>query len=192
MIGPNELTIFDPQAIPALHGVGAKTRKGDWYDAVMPEQAIVATRSKASHDQRRRIWDKGFTPKALATYEPHVVKVVHRLNKKVMQSANEVVDCTRLFRCFGFEVASQLALAQPLNMFEEDDNHFAIEIIRVGFSVFGFLSPTPWMFRLAFSIPALANWWNRVMQWSEDQAQERGKADCAEPDVSPYPALVIQ
>ena len=59
--GPSELTVFVPEALPALDGPKNSCTKSAWYDLSQPLRAINSTRSKAEHDWRRRIWDKGFT-----------------------------------------------------------------------------------------------------------------------------------
>lgn len=63
--GPNEISTFDPEAIPILLGPGSKCTKAPWYDATHPVISLHTLRDKAAHDERRRIWDRGFGAKGL-------------------------------------------------------------------------------------------------------------------------------
>lgn len=62
-IGPNEVTLFTADAFVAVHGPGSTFKKGDWYDFLLPNVNMHTTRDKVVHDQRRRIWDHGFSMK---------------------------------------------------------------------------------------------------------------------------------
>ena len=63
MLGPNEVTIFSPDALPAVLGPGTKCTKTGWYDTLKPLIALNTTRDKGLHDRRRRIWNRGFGQK---------------------------------------------------------------------------------------------------------------------------------
>lgn len=63
LIGPAEITVFLPEIMPAIDGPGNLCIKAVWYDMLLPEVALNTTRDKQMHDQRRRIWDRGFTVK---------------------------------------------------------------------------------------------------------------------------------
>ena len=67
--GPEEVTVFDPEVLPAVDGPGNACTKAVWYGLLLRELAVNTTRSKPQHDQRRRTWDHGSTTKALASYE---------------------------------------------------------------------------------------------------------------------------
>lgn len=60
-LGPNEITVFHPDIFAATDGLGNTCGKAVWYDFLLPELAVNTIRDKVQHDQRRRIWDKGFT-----------------------------------------------------------------------------------------------------------------------------------
>ena len=61
--GPNEVTIFTPEAIPAILGSGTRCGKSPWWDMMSPEVSMVTTRSKKMHAMRRRTWEGGFSVK---------------------------------------------------------------------------------------------------------------------------------
>lgn len=59
--GPTELSIIDPLAVKALHGVGTKVAKGPWYTVLEPRISLQIDRDKKTHAQKRRVWDQGFS-----------------------------------------------------------------------------------------------------------------------------------
>lgn len=59
--GPEEITIFDPEAVVAMNGPGSNCTRADWYDGIAPLKSVANLRSPTVHDQRRRIWDKAFS-----------------------------------------------------------------------------------------------------------------------------------
>lgn len=65
MLGPTEITVFNPEIFSLTDGPGNKCKKAVWYDFLLPEVAVNTTRDKQLHDRRRRIWDKAFTPKGI-------------------------------------------------------------------------------------------------------------------------------
>jgi tryprostatin B 6-hydroxylase len=63
-VGPNELTIIDPDAVAAIHGSNSKCIKSAWYDAIGGENpSLQLTRDRAIHDRRRKVWDQAFSVK---------------------------------------------------------------------------------------------------------------------------------
>lgn len=77
--GPEELTYVDPAVPPAVDGPGSLCTKAVWYDFLLPEIALNTTRSKRDHDSRRRIWDRGFTSKALSAYNERIIEYAEKL-----------------------------------------------------------------------------------------------------------------
>ena len=61
--GPNEISIRSVEAVLAIHGPGSRCTKAPFYDLLLPRVSIITTRNKILHDQRRRIWDHGFSTK---------------------------------------------------------------------------------------------------------------------------------
>ena len=61
--GPNELTIFRPEAYLALHGPQSKCTKAAWYDVLKPSNSMHSTRIKTIHGKQKRVWDHAFSTK---------------------------------------------------------------------------------------------------------------------------------
>lgn len=83
-IGPNELSFSNPGAVKYLHGPqGARLRKGPYYDTKVWKSgdgtSMAGTRDWEDHRIRRRIWDHGFSQKALKSYEPRILDLLDQL-----------------------------------------------------------------------------------------------------------------
>lgn len=61
--GPNELTIFKPEAYTALHGSQSKCTKAAWYDVLKPNDSMHSTRMKSAHGLQKKAWDLAFSAK---------------------------------------------------------------------------------------------------------------------------------
>lgn len=61
LLGPEEVTVFAPEAIPAVDGPGNTCVKSPWYDLLYPMNSILVVRDKQAHDMRRQVWEQAFT-----------------------------------------------------------------------------------------------------------------------------------
>lgn len=61
--GPNEITIYCPEALTPVHAYGLQCKKSAWYDMLTPFTAMNTTRSKTEHDKRRRAYESGLSVK---------------------------------------------------------------------------------------------------------------------------------
>ena len=98
-IGPNDLSITDPEAMQAVSGVQAKCAKNQWYDGDKPFSSMHTTRQKALHDRRRRVWAPAFSDKALRGYENRMQKYNGQLVEQIAAFSGEYASATRLQEC---------------------------------------------------------------------------------------------
>ena len=52
-----------PEAHEAIGGRNSDCIKSEFYDLLSPEKALFAARDKAIHLKRRKIWQRGFSPR---------------------------------------------------------------------------------------------------------------------------------
>ena len=178
--GPEELTVIDPEVPNAVDGPGNDCSKAVWYDLLLPEIALNTTRSKRDHDVRRRIWDHGFSSKALAHYEERVVEYAEMLEARVAELSRrgEPVDVSKWFYWFTFDVMGEFAFAKSFGMLRDEKWHFAVVMLRKAMGLLGPLSPVPWLAQIGFYI---APWmwvvrdWLAMLVWCRDRMGERIK-----------------
>ena len=68
---------------------------------------------------------------------------------------------------------SDLAFGKPLNMLESDDYHFAVGLLQDGMNLLGPLSPVPWLVRIGYSIPGVAQNFKNLLTWSAEKLRYR-------------------
>jgi hypothetical protein len=64
-VGPRELSIKDPRALPFIYGPASQTTKGPFYDGAQPYISVHSTRNKKDHARRRKGWDRAFSSKCM-------------------------------------------------------------------------------------------------------------------------------
>lgn len=62
-LGPNEISIFTPDAVGVVYGPGSKCIRSDFYDMTKPLTSVVACRPPIHHSVQRKYWDMGFSVK---------------------------------------------------------------------------------------------------------------------------------
>lgn len=176
--GPEEITIFHPEVLRAVDGPGNRCTKAVWYDLLLPELAVNTTRSKPEHDRRRRIWDHGFTAKALMNYEEQMMKhgdVLERGISDLVQKG-QPVNVSAWFYWFTFDVMGEFAFAKSFGMLESERWHIAVVMLRKAMRLLGPFSPVPWLAQIAFSmIPwfwVIRDWF-AMLAWCRDRMKER-------------------
>ncbi|KAI4244342.1 MAG: hypothetical protein L6R40_003068 [Gallowayella cf. fulva] len=190
--GPSELTITHPDVYQAIDGPGSVCGKADWYDITHPNISLVTARNSKVHDHRRRIWDQGFSTKAVDGYKQRTLKYVSMLEEHIASdvSAGKSVDVTTLFGWFGFDVMGDFVFGDAFEMSEEW--HSVTLTLREALNLLGPLSPVPWLvhfgFNMAGFLPSIKNWF-AMIAWCRRQMENRAKLikednNDSEPDVS--------
>lgn len=176
--GPEELTVVDANIVPAIDGPGNKCVKAVYYDLFLPQKSVLGTREIREHDLRKRIWDRGFSKKAVANYEKRVVEYTELLASRIerLAVAGQRVDVSKWFPWWSFDVMGEFAFSKSFEMLKKEQWHFASELMRKFMSILGLLGPVPWLKPVAIMIlgntPFGKNW-NSMRQWSRDQMRER-------------------
>ncbi|KAJ9640574.1 hypothetical protein H2204_003202 [Knufia peltigerae] len=185
-IGPSELSIIKPKAVPLVLGPGSKCTKSDWYDMSKPIDSMHTIRDKQIHDARRRIWDQGFNSKALRSYEARILKYSRQLVDALARESGKSVDASKWFNYYSFDAMGDLAFGKSFNMLTTGKEHFFLQLVHKGQSPVGVFTPTPWLTLLLKEIPFAMRTFHKFLNWCGLQVEERQKMEMAEPDVMSY------
>ena len=206
-LGPAEVTVFHPDIFMSVDGPRSECVKSEWYDILHPSLALVTTRDKSVHAERRRDWNRGFTIKgelyggrglplrassndvscyqALGEHEAKVLKHVDQLDKCIGLDvkAQKTSDTRNLFLWFGFDVMGDLVFSKPFGMLQNQEWHHIIVRLQRALSLLGPFSPAPWLVQIAFKLSprlgVLKDWFDTVA-WCKTQMRNRilhGNAD---------------
>ncbi|KAI1740506.1 cytochrome P450, partial [Xylaria scruposa] len=187
--GPEELTIIDPTVPSIVDGPGSACTKAVWYDILLPEIALNTTRSTKDHDARRRVWDRGFSIKALEAYQIRIVEYAELLASRIeiLAKGKRPVNVSDWFYWFTFDVMGEFAFARSFSMLQNERWHFAVTLLRNAMGLLGPFSPVPWMAQIAFYVTPwmhIVRDWLQMMKWCKDRMADRIQARVDRQDVS--------
>ncbi|KAK4200392.1 putative cytochrome P450 E-class, group I [Triangularia verruculosa] len=176
--GPEELTIIDPSVSSTVDGPRSSCTKAVWYDFLLPEIAINTTRSLAEHDERRKVWDRGFSSKAMIQYEERVRHHAEILAQRIETLSREgnPVNVSDWFYFFTFDVMGEFAFGQGFEMLHSQKWHWAVRLLRRAMSLLGPFSAVPWLAQIAFYITPwmwIVRDWLGMMEWCKLRMGER-------------------
>ncbi|KAF2649441.1 putative benzoate 4-monooxygenase cytochrome P450 [Lophiostoma macrostomum CBS 122681] len=176
--GPTEITVFTPEVKWAVDGPLNKCTKAVWYDILLPLTALNTNRSKAEHDQRRRVWDQAITVKKLVEYECRIRDHALLLEKHIASTAGQPINITEWFYFLAFDVMGDFAFSKSFDMLENKQWHYAVVLLRRALGLLGPFSSVPWLAQVAFSLPVIPiiRDWNRMLSWCADRMAEQIQA----------------
>ncbi|KAF5365196.1 hypothetical protein D9758_005323 [Tetrapyrgos nigripes] len=111
--GPNEISILDAEAIPAVLGTGGLS-KGQFYDGRWdpnaPAGSLLILKDE-DHASRRRLWTRGMSSQALKEYEGFIGNRANILIEKLeaMAGAGSSVDIAEWISYFTFDFMGDMA-----------------------------------------------------------------------------------
>ncbi|CEL09984.1 hypothetical protein ASPCAL13111 [Aspergillus calidoustus] len=175
--GPSEVTVFHPDVFMAIDGPSSKCSKAEWYDLLHPNTGLVTTREKDLHKDRRRRWNRGFTPKALVQYKNKVHTPISQLDNCIQTDiasgqASELFD---LVFWLTFDRMGEFVLGRSFNMLTNQSWHRIILLLQKAMGILGPLSPTPWVVQIAFKLMphvGVLNDWFTMTNWCEEQVRK--------------------
>ncbi|KUI71889.1 Tryprostatin B 6-hydroxylase [Cytospora mali] len=182
--GPEELTIIDPSIPGILDGPKNEFTKAVWYDFLLPEVAVNTTRDKKHHDARRRIWDRGFSPNAMAAYEQQIIECAGTLAQRIAEISRdgEPVVVTDWFYWFTFDVMGHFAFARSFGMLRDEQWHLAVKMLRRAMALLGPFSPVPWLAQVAFHFfPWMTVEKPDISHWLIDATLKQGSIEADRP-----------
>ncbi|BGP40305.1 hypothetical protein JCM10450v2_004286 [Rhodotorula kratochvilovae] len=138
-IGPKEVSINDPAALPIVYAHGSGSLKTDFYDAFVASKnrGLFNTRDRSEHTRKRKIVSHTFAPKSVREFEPYINSTVRALlrkwddlcDKAAKTPSNKygdrckgyaVVETLDWYNALAFDIIGDLAFGAPFNMIERD------------------------------------------------------------------------
>lgn len=135
-IGPNEVSIADPAALPIVYAHGSPaTIKSDFYDAfVSIFRGLFNTRDRTEHTRKRKIVSHTFSPKSVREFEPYIASTVRillakwdALCEKAVKDAKPgpmkgyaVIELLDWLNALAFDTIGDLAFGSTFGMLERD------------------------------------------------------------------------
>ncbi|KAK5627603.1 hypothetical protein RRF57_003318 [Xylaria bambusicola] len=166
-VGPNLLSISDPDMIEIIFHPQSQFIKAEWYDIANPLLNLVQLRDRAEHDRRRRHgWDLAFTTKALRSYDSRVLKYADQFIAQMQRRAGQAVNVTDWLEWYAFDVMGDLAFGRSFKALEHGQSHIYIDTMHQN------ERPTAGMPRH-----------NAMVRYSNECIEERKQRKPTEPDI---------
>lgn len=178
--GPSTLSIAAPEALRAVH-LNPRCLKGPWYQVLAPESSIQTDRDAATHAARRKVWDRGFSTKALRNYEPRVEhyteKLVAHIDSHTSQGQSQgqlkPLDASLWFNFYSFDVMGDLSLGESFEMLDRGEVHYAMRTLHTFMFMLGVFGHIMYAFRVIGYLPVLGAENKRFKAWVAEQVEKR-------------------
>lgn len=92
---------------------------------------------------------------ALHEYEDWIKVYGQQLGNHVADTTGDFLDVTSWFLWLSFDLIGDFASSRSLSTLEDAQRHAAMILMRTGMALLRYMSPLPWLARLAFSTPAV-------------------------------------
>ncbi|ETN43117.1 uncharacterized protein HMPREF1541_02275 [Cyphellophora europaea CBS 101466] len=172
-LGPNEISVTDPNAVAVISRADSKCSKAPWYANDTPLISMHTTRDRQQHDRRRKVWSPAFSPSALRGYETRVQKYNDQLIDGLAEGKfGKEVNVSEVFNWYSFDAMGDLAFGRSFDCLTSAETHWAIKLLNEGMKPAGLGMPT-WFFQFIISIPGAATDYWRFINFCSDQLAKR-------------------
>ncbi|ROW07794.1 hypothetical protein VMCG_03516 [Cytospora schulzeri] len=181
-IGASTLSIAEPKALRAVH-LNTKCVKGPWYNSLAPESSVQTDRDVAQHAARRRVWDRGFSTRALRNYESRVSHYADKLLAYINDVEGEPMDASLWFNFYSFDVMGDLSLGESFGMLDRGKEHLVMTTLHDFMSMLGIFGHIMWMLRIFTSLPVVSAGTAKFKTWVREMVLKRMDNPPEVPDV---------
>ncbi|PLN80575.1 putative cytochrome P450 [Aspergillus taichungensis] len=186
--GPREISINRPAAVIAINGAQSSCTKSPWYSHVSDDKTQISlnsTRDPDVHRRRRKAWDRGFSTKALATYEPSVQRKINVLALQIRARKNQPLNISQWAMFLAFDIMGLVGFSKDFRQLEDGTELSAIKELHGQMLFLGILKPIPWILTVIGAIQGLMGNYGQFMVYCEDRIAEKKKQWSLESDKNP-------
>ncbi|KAH8689331.1 cytochrome P450 [Talaromyces proteolyticus] len=148
-IGPNHISVSDPNAVPIVYGTNPVWLKGpSYYGAATASQgrtvpSIIAM-NEAQHSAVRKCTGRAFTTNSLLDYESSIDKSASEL-VEMLEKQQDLVDMSVWLQLYAIDVLMRIAFSESLGFVQTgDDVEGILEAIIARFDHWNAWAAAPW------------------------------------------------
>ncbi|TCD68033.1 hypothetical protein EIP91_011644 [Steccherinum ochraceum] len=181
-IGPNELSIVDPDAVIPVLGPNGLPKGPAWDGHVRhsPIRPVISWRNVLTHSKSRRGWMRAFSTTAVKEYEPILIDRVSQLVELIKSHEGRTANLSQLFRLFTYDFMEDMAFGGGTEVMRDGDTHGMVAFLRQAVEAMAIAEAVPW---LSYYIPST---FHRFYMTSLLRAQERVQKGSANKDAFYY------
>ncbi|CAE6439295.1 unnamed protein product [Rhizoctonia solani] len=148
-LGPNHISIADPDALESVYGHGSGLLKSDFYRMFQggPEADVFNTSDKAEHSRKRKRLTNIFSPQNVTAFEPrvrsHIRQLCAQLDLRCKEAARgisgvnwdarngqAILNICAQFSYLAFDIIGDLAMGSSFGLIQaQKDSSLAIESV---------------------------------------------------------------
>ncbi|KAL5489838.1 hypothetical protein ACEPAI_4670 [Sanghuangporus weigelae] len=153
-VGPNEVSVADVEAIRPILGLDGMRRGPLWIAHNKPGMtpSIAALRSVGLHDERRKLWNRGFTTAALKglqiAVQDRVLELVDELNKRVSPRSEEKgasLDLAHWLSSFAYDIMGDMVFGGGFSLMRKGDENGVRSVFNDYVKVVGVIEHISWI-----------------------------------------------
>lgn len=151
------------------------------------------TRDKQDHSRRRRIWDQGFSSRALRDYEPRVSRYTEQLIQAIdrVVAAGKPMDVSRWFSYYSFDVMGELSFGKAFDMLVRGRDAYILKEVHAFLKMIGLFAHLTWMFPLFKRMPGVNASMVRYWDWVVEQVDWRIQVSYSNQSVCFYASVLL-
>ncbi|KAJ5781038.1 hypothetical protein N7457_006198 [Penicillium paradoxum] len=184
--GPSNLSLNVPEAVHLIYGPESACGKTAWYEVSLPLMNLHTVRDKKLHEQRRKVWARPFSPKALVEYDERIAEYSDLLCREVVSLKGKPFDATRLFKYYAWDVMGELGFGKGFDMLDKETNRWVPDLLEEGMSDIAQFQVVPWLSILLHSLPFGPQGPKKFASFFTEQAVRRVEQPPTKPDVLRY------
>ncbi|GAP85610.1 putative cytochrome P450 [Rosellinia necatrix] len=160
--GPNEITIFHPDAIQLLDGWNNGNTKDTWYDIMQPRSSAIFTRDEIDHRERRKPWVQSLATKNMDLLRPRLANLTHTLSECISKYDGEPIVVNDVMTWFSFDAMWEVLFGQDFKLMETRGGHPIIRHRDNSFALLGPVYVADWLAHIGFEF---LPFYGRVRDW---------------------------
>lgn len=147
---------------------------------------LHTVRDKKLHELRRKVWARGFSPKALTEYDWRITEYSDLFCRQIADLKGQPFDATRWFKFYAWDVMGELGFGEGFYMLDDEKNRWVPDLLEQGMADIGQLQVVPWLQILLHSLPFAAQGPKKFASFFTEQARRRLAQTPTKPDVLRY------
>ncbi|KAL5511173.1 hypothetical protein ACEPAH_4388 [Sanghuangporus vaninii] len=194
-VGPNEVSVADVEAIPPILGLDGMRRGPLWIAQCKPGTTpnIGSLRSVDLHDERRKLWNRGFTTAALKelqiAVEERVLELVEELSKRVSprsEKKESSLDLAHWLSSFAYDIMGDMVFGGGFSLMRQGDENEVRSVFNDYMKVIGIIEHISWIVGLLHKSAAVPEKQRRFQEFVAQRYEMRKNQDATKRDLFHY------
>ncbi|KAJ7712050.1 cytochrome P450 [Mycena metata] len=184
-IGPDQLSINLHSANGIIYGPANHMEKADSYTTpgqIKATALFFKQKTKAIHQERKRIWSSAFTRSSINNFIPAVerrtLELLDCIEYRQSESKEQLVDLSKVFCHWAYDIMGEIVFggSNNLELMKNGDPAGLVDSGKMATVLLDSLGQSPWVIDLAWHLP-LGNSMVRLRQVAAEMMRNRVRAD---------------